>query len=72
MGYFVVITLCFIFSLASKKVALMPGSDSYTCLRYGDWQGHEELCGPGGMLPKWLLKRCGQEASAAHRPMKLV
>ena len=47
LAYFVVISLCFIFSFVSKKAALMPGSDKYTCLGYGDWSGHEDLCAPG-------------------------
>eukprot|EP00438_Fugacium_kawagutii_P032786 Skav211923 [mRNA] locus=scaffold1086:85094:93988:+ [translate_table: standard] len=66
LGYFVVITLCFLNSVASKRVALMPGSDLYTCLRYGDWQGDEKLCAPGRRLPKWLMETGGKCRPQAH------
>ncbi|CAE7350566.1 unnamed protein product [Symbiodinium microadriaticum] len=56
LAYFVTITLCFVFAVWSKYLSFISGSDWVSCLRYGDWSGHEDLCMPGAVLEQsWMI-----------------
>ncbi|CAE7670802.1 unnamed protein product [Symbiodinium sp. CCMP2592] len=57
LGFFLLITACFVHSMMVRFVATPEGKDwGHACLRYGSWQGYEDYCQPGPLMePSWTV-----------------